>query len=92
MSDEATKPPNGETNKPKNQIILRLEFQPWKLTIDGEVESANVAMAMLTEALREMETQWRIGRGIAAQQELNKHKEDQKRVDNLLNMTWPKKN
>lgn len=91
MSEEANKPPNGEQKTPEDVIILRLERQPWKLTIDGQVESTNVALAMLQEAFREMETEWRIGRGIMAQQKLNQAKADQKHVEDLLNTTWPKK-
>lgn len=84
MSEETNKPTNGEQKEPENVIILKLEQKPWKLHIDGQVESTDLAIAMLEGALREMETEWRIARGIAAQMKLKQAQDDQQRVDGIL--------
>lgn len=49
---------NGEPRK--DTIILTLTREPWQMEISGEVENMNLMMAMLQEATRTVEMQWRI--------------------------------
>jgi hypothetical protein len=69
-----------------DQIIITLTSRkPWKIHIGGVIESPNLGMAMLQEALRELETEWRIARGIAAQQKVKQQNDENARVISILN-------
>ena len=69
-----------------DQIIITLTSRkPWQITIGGAVESTNLALAMLQEAMREVETEWRIARGIAAQQKVKQQNDENARVLSILN-------
>jgi hypothetical protein len=68
-----------------NELILKFTASPWSLAIEGNVENQNVAMAMLQEALRTMEMQWRLGYAKEAQAEQQKAALDNKRVTEILN-------
>lgn len=72
-------------------VVLTLQREPWALTISGEVESIPVAMAMLNEALRSFEMQWRLGYAQEQQAIAKKNSEDMARVHNLLNRNIPGK-
>ena len=70
-------------------IVLTLKREPWELTVGGECESIPVAMAMLQEALRSFEMQWRLGYAQEQQTIAKKNAEDMARVQNLLNRNVP---
>lgn len=70
-------------------VVLTLKREPWALSVGGEVESIPVAMAMLTEALRVFEMQWRLGYAQEQQAVAKKNAEDMARVHNLLNRHAP---
>jgi hypothetical protein len=72
-----------EANKPQT-IILTFVREPWQLTIDGETENLNVAMAMLDEAKRVMETKWRIAAALEAQEENKRRLEGESRLKSVL--------
>lgn len=90
--DETAKPQNGQpTEEAPDQITITLTSRkPWKITIGGTVESMNLALAMLADATREMETEWRIARGIAASMKHKQEQEDAQRVGSLLNTRFPR--
>lgn len=73
-------------------VVLKLQREPWALTIEGEVESVPIAMAMLTEALRVFEMQWRLEFAQEKQALAKKNADDMARVHNLLNKAAPRRN
>jgi phage terminase Nu1 subunit (DNA packaging protein) len=82
---------NGQEQQAPDQIIITLNSrQPWQITISGKVESTNLALAMLQEAFRELETEWRLARAVAAQQKIKQEAADAERVSNLLNINRPR--
>lgn len=91
--DNDKKPENGQTtaDAPDQTIITLVSRKPWQITIGGAVENMNVALAMLSETIREVETEWRIARGIAAQLKHKQDVQDTQRVNDLLNnLKFPK--
>jgi hypothetical protein len=83
MSEES-KSNGAPTDGQEDTLVLKLQRNPWQLTIDGRVENLNLVMAMLDEAKREIETQWRIARGMSAQQQARAQQEDAARVQGIL--------
>jgi hypothetical protein len=77
---------NGEVLPPPH---LLLEFDPAThgVIIKGNVANLDMALAILAQASREIETQWRITRAIEAQTAAKQQTEQQKRVADLLNTT-----
>jgi hypothetical protein len=80
MSDE-----NGEILAPPH---LLLEFDPAShaVIIKGNVANLDMALAILAQASREIETQWRITRALEAQAAAKQQNEQQQRVADILNM------
>lgn len=70
-----------------DHILLVFNKDNFGLEIHGNIASIDMALAILMQAHRELETQWRIARGIAAQQQLNKQKADAARVSSILDKT-----
>jgi hypothetical protein len=92
-------PKNGE-DKPEVQnaaaellkgdhILLLFNKDTFGVTIQGNVANLDMAMSILMQAHRLLETEWRIAQGIAAQQKLNQQREDQKRVASILDRKIP---
>lgn len=75
-------PENGATPPPH----LLLEFNPemHAVVIKGNVANLDMAMAILAQASREIETRWRIQRAIEAQQEAKQAAEQNARVRSIL--------
>lgn len=72
-----------EEKKP-DVLTLSLVRDPWQLTVQGEVENLNVALAMIEEAKRTIETEWRLGAAIAAQENHKKSAAELSRVRSII--------
>ncbi len=68
---------------------LLLEFDPatHAVVIKGNVANLDMALAILAQASREIETQWRITRALEAQQEAKAAAEQNARVRSILDTT-----
>lgn len=74
-----------DNGKPKSDTLtINLVRDPWQLTIGGEVENLNVAMAMLQEAFRTVETEWRLAAAIAAQEKHNEAKQNNRKIQSII--------
>jgi hypothetical protein len=62
------------------RLVLDFCPEPWSLSVSGEVENLDMALSILQGALRDTETKYRIAAGIAAQQELKQHVDENARV------------
>ena len=78
MADE-----NGDAPK-QWRIILTFQTDPWQLTIEGDVENGDMALAMLQQCIRKVETDLRIAAGIQAQAEFKKNQQETERVASIL--------
>jgi hypothetical protein len=67
-----------------DHILIVFDKENFAVGIHGNVANLDMAMAILMQAHRELETQWRIARGIAAQQQVNQQKADAARVASIL--------
>ena len=76
--------------------VLTITFtrDPWQIKIDGDIENLNVGLAMIEEAKRTLETQYRIAEGLKAQQAHSQQIKDNARVASLIDrtLTMPKRN
>ena len=68
----------------KWQIVLTFSTDPWGLTIEGNVENGDMALAMLDQARRKVETDMRIAAGMEAQMAVRKKLEEEARVQGIL--------
>jgi hypothetical protein len=72
-------------NEPRVQrLVLSLTTDPWQLTIEGETENLNVAMAMIEEARRVFDMKWRMGAAQEAKAEQDKAAQELGRVHSIL--------
>ena len=76
---------NGDGPK-VDTVVLTLQRDPWQLTIGGQVENINLALAIVTEAQRTLETEWRIGAAISAQEQHKSRKHEEERIRNILDI------
>jgi len=67
-----------------DHLLILFDKDTFVVKIHGNVANLDMAMAILMQAHRELETQWRIARGIAAQQQVNQQKADAARVASIL--------
>ena len=74
---------NGDRSD-KWQIVLTFTTDPWEMTIEGNVENGDMALAMLDQARRKVETDMRIAAGMEAQMAVRKKLEEEARVQGIL--------
>lgn len=76
---------NGEAKK--DELIIRLVTRdPWQIVVDGQVENLNLALAMLAEATRSMEMEWRLGAAREHQAKMLEQAAGKQDISNLLSM------
>ena len=78
---------NGEGQIKGDHILLVFNKENFGLEIHGNIASLDMAMAILDQAKRELESQWRIQRGIAAQVQFKQKMEDEARVRSIMDRT-----
>lgn len=83
MSDSNGSAP--ETQEP--HMYLRLDPATHVVTIDGNVASLDMALAILQQATRYIESQWRIAQAFEAQAQAKQAAETNARVKNILDMS-----
>lgn len=88
MSENGTEPQQDKT------YTLTIQFTPntgrVAIAVGDEPIELVVALNLLQAAYRELEADWKIQRGIAAQQQLKQQQEDNARTAAILNRTMPK--
>jgi hypothetical protein len=69
-----------------DHILLLFDKDTFGVQIHGNVANLDMAMAILMQAHRLLETQWRIAQGIAAQQQVKQQQADAQRVNRIMGM------
>jgi len=69
-----------------DHILLLFDKDTFGVEIHGNVANLDMAMAILMQAHRLLETQWRIAQGIAAQQQVKQQQADAARVNKIMGM------
>jgi hypothetical protein len=65
-------------------IILTLTKEPWSLTISGECENIDLALAILEQAKRSFDLQWRVAAAATQMEAQKKNAEEIGRVRSIL--------